>query len=169
MTPEAGRRSRVAEPEVLTEVVLLTFRLNGLFLRQAEELARPAGLTAARWQVLGAVLREPLSVAGVARRMGLARQSVQRVADLLVEAGLANYRSNPAHARAKLLAPSDRGRQAIELLSGDTIRWARAVTDQVGRDDLERMVSTMHRLVDVIDGADAQEPAGHSAARAGRP
>src|SRR5690606_23251823 len=80
------------------------------FLAVAEELARPAGLTAARWQVLGAVLTEPLTVSGIARAMGITRQSVQRIADLLVDQGLAEYRTNPAHRRAKLLAPTAAGR-----------------------------------------------------------
>ena len=70
---------------------LAGFRLNGHFLELAEELAQPAGLTAAWWQVLGAVLGPPLPVSGIARAMGITRQSVQRIADLLVGAGLAEY------------------------------------------------------------------------------
>ena len=92
---------------------IATFKLNGQFLALAEELARPAGLTAAWWQVLGAVLGAPLQVAGIAREMGLARQSVQRIADILVERGLAVYRDNPAHRRAKLLVPTEAGRAAV--------------------------------------------------------
>ena len=68
-------------------MALTVFRLNGQLLGLAEELTRPVGLTAARWQVLGAVLRTPLTVAGIARAMGLTRQSVQRTADLLVGPG----------------------------------------------------------------------------------
>src|SRR5947208_697900 len=69
--------------------------------------------TAAWWQVLGPVLGPPLPVAGIAREMGLTRQSVQRIADILVERGLAEYRDNPAHRRAKLLVPTEAGRAAI--------------------------------------------------------
>src|SRR5690606_6678549 len=64
----AGDRGR---QELLSRAALGVFRLNGQFLQLAEELARPAGLTAARWQVLGAVLGEPLPVAGIARVMGI--------------------------------------------------------------------------------------------------
>jgi hypothetical protein len=78
------------EQDLLSAASITTFRLNGQFLALAEELARPAGLTVAWWQVLGAVLGEPLPVAGIAREMGLARQSVQRVADILVERDLAS-------------------------------------------------------------------------------
>lgn len=76
-------------------------------------------MTAAWWQVLGAVLDEPLPVAGIARVMGMTRQGVQRIADLLVERGLAEYRPNPAHRRAKLLRPTAEGRAAIaEIIPG---------------------------------------------------
>jgi DNA-binding MarR family transcriptional regulator len=141
-----------AEPEreVLVELVLRTFRLNGMFLQVAEGLARPAGLTAAWWQVLGAVLREPLTVAGIAREMGLARQSVQRVADLLVEKGLADYRANPAHARARLLAPTEAGLDAIGILRGNTLAWAREITAVVGEPDLRNTVELMERLIDAV-------------------
>lgn len=63
------------------------FRLNGFFLHAGERLTSEIGLTTVRWQVLGAVLHEPLTVSAVARDMGLTRQSVQRTADLLVEQG----------------------------------------------------------------------------------
>jgi DNA-binding MarR family transcriptional regulator len=138
--------------EILTELVLRTFRLNGLFLHQAEELAKPAGLTAAWWQVLGAVLPEPLSVAGIARDMGLARQSVQRTADLLAENGLTEYLPNPAHARARLVAPTAKGWSAIGELREGTVAWARTITDALGEDDLRRTVAVMDRLIVAMSG-----------------
>ena len=99
--------------DLLSGLALGSFRLYAQFLHVAEGLARPVGMTAAWWQVLGAVLREPLPVAGIARAMGMTRQGVQRIADLLVERGLAEYRPNPAHRRAKLLQPTAAGREAI--------------------------------------------------------
>ena len=68
----------------LTEVILTTFRLNARLMEAAQELGANGGLTASWWQVLGGVLDQPRSVAGIARRMGMTRQGVQRVADLLV-------------------------------------------------------------------------------------
>ncbi|NED62371.1 MarR family transcriptional regulator, partial [Streptomyces sp. SID10244] len=80
---------------LLSDSALTTFRLNGQFLALAEELARPAGITATRWQVIGAVLDNPLTVSDIARAMGITRQSVQRTADLLADDGLVEYRDNP--------------------------------------------------------------------------
>lgn len=138
---------RTPAGDALTELVLKTFRLNGLFLDAAEQIARPAGLTAAWWQVLGAVLDEPRSVAGIAREMGLARQSVQRVADLLTARGLAEYRPNPAHQRAKLVAPTEAGWAAIRALGGTQHEWADRVGATVGADDLQRALAVVDALI----------------------
>ena len=127
--------------DLLSASALTAFRLNGQFLTLAERLAEPAGLTATRWQVLGAVLDEPLPVAGIARAMGITRQSVQRTADLLVADGLAEYRDNPAHRRAKLVAPTADGLAAVRAINPghraaairlaaalDPARWEHALT-----------------------------------------
>ncbi len=103
---EESTRGPTEEQQMLSGIAKTVFRLNGQLLSIAEDLARPAGLTAAWWQVLATVLREPVSVADISRSIGNSRQSVQRVADLLVDQRLAEYRPNPAHRRAKLLARS---------------------------------------------------------------
>ncbi|HEX8869812.1 MAG TPA: MarR family transcriptional regulator [Lentzea sp.] len=134
--------------DVLTDVVMRTFRLYGAFLDAAEVMTKPVGLTAAWWQVLGAVLREPLSVSGIAREMGLARQSVQRIADLLVDKGLAEYLPNPAHARAKLVRPTEAGFAAVERLRDAQYEWANRVSAQVSLEDLRTTLATMTALVE---------------------
>ena len=104
----------------------------------AEDLARPVGLTAARWQVLGAVLREPLTVSGIARAMGITRQSVQRIADLLVEQGLAEYVDNPAHRRAKLVRVTDDGVAAVRRIDPGHAVLAERLRKAMGRERARR-------------------------------
>lgn len=137
--------------DLLSRSALGVFRLNGQFLAVAEELARPARLTAAWWQVLGAVLVEPLPVAGVARAMGITRQSVQRIADLLVDKGLAEYRPNPAHRRAKLLAPTEEGRAAISGIDPGHAAFADRLADAFGDAELAEAVRVLERLSKVLD------------------
>ena len=131
---------------LLSGTALAVFRLNGQFLEVSERLARPAGLTAAWWQVLGAVVHEPLPVAGIARVMGITRQSVQRIADLLVDKGLAAYRPNPAHARAKLLTPTDAGRAAMARIGPDHRALAEQLADRLGLEEFERVLPALQRL-----------------------
>lgn len=131
---------------LLSGTALAAFRLNGRLLALAEELARPAGLTAARWQVLGAVLSEPLTVSGIARAMGTTRQSVQRIADLLVEHGLAEYRPNPAHSRAKLLAATPAGLAAVRRIDPGHRRAAERLVAELGAEGLSRALESLREL-----------------------
>lgn len=135
----------------LSAGALAVFRLNGQFLSVAEELAGPAGLTAARWQVLGAVLAEPLPVAGIARAMGITRQSVQRIADLLVDQGLAEYAPNPAHRRAKLLRPTAGGLAAVGRIGPGHAAFAERLAQELGEEEFDRTVRVLERLSRALD------------------
>ncbi len=148
---------RSAAGDALTELVMRVFRLNGLFLNAAEGIARTSGLTPARWQVLGAVLREPRTVSGIARVMGLTRQSVQRLADALVADGMAEYVSNPAHRRAKLLRPTRAGWDAIEILRPRQYAWTHEVTAEIGADELRTAVAMLDRVIAATEGGATPE------------
>ena len=138
------------EQAVLSDAALTTFRLNGQFRALAETLAQPAGLTASWWQVLGAVLAEPLPVSGIAREMGMARQSVQRVADILVDRGLATYQDNPAHRRAKLVAPTAAGLDAVRQITPQHAAAARALVRELGPERARECVDALRDLSDAL-------------------
>ena len=139
---------RTAAVQALTDLVVATFALNGRFLEAGDALARPVGLTAAWWQVLGAVLREPRTVSEIARHMGITRQSVQRIADVLVDREIAEYVDNPAHRTARLLQPLPRGRRAIEALVDEQTAWAKRVLGaaDVDVDELRTVLDVVTRL-----------------------
>jgi len=136
---------------LLTEVILTTFRLNARLMDAAQVLAAEGGMTAAWWQVLGGVLDQPRTVAEIGRRMGVSRQGVRRIADLLVEQELAQYRPNPAHRRAKLLACTQAGYWAIRRIAMVTHPWSDRIAAEVGAGELRATLATMQRLVDVLE------------------
>src|SRR4051812_669510 len=109
--PDSGPRTPAGD--AFTGLVVRAIRLNGLLAAEGDALARPAGQTAARWQVLAAVEELPITVAQVARVLGLARQCVQRVADSLEAAGLVSFEDNPHHRRARLVTLTPRGRTVL--------------------------------------------------------
>ncbi|WP_351229725.1 MarR family transcriptional regulator [Streptomyces sp. NPDC002133] len=148
------------QQDLLSATALGVFRLNGQFLSAAEELARPAGLTAAWWQVLGAVLGRPLPVAGIARAMGITRQSVQRIADLLVDKGLAEYVPNPAHRRAKLLRPTTEGRAAIDRIDPGHADLAARLADRLGEEGFAETVRVLERLTAAMDSVTGSDRSG---------
>ncbi|MGJ0121414.1 MarR family winged helix-turn-helix transcriptional regulator [Williamsia sp. MIQD14] len=141
---------------LLSDTALLAFRLNGQFLALAEDLAAPAGLTATRWQVLGAVVDEALPVSQIARDMGITRQSVQRTADLLARDGLIEYLPNPAHRRAKLVTPTVDGRAAMTRISPGHARAAGRLTDEVGGQRWETIVDGLRTLSAALDAIELQ-------------
>lgn len=135
----------------MTELVLETFRLHARLMDAAQRLAAEGDMTAAWWQVLGGVLDEPRTLAETGRRMGVSRQAVRRIADLLVERGLAEYRPNPAHRRAQLLACTEPGYWAIRQIGLAQAPWAERIGAIVGADELRRTQGTMQRLVKALD------------------
>ncbi|OZC84608.1 MarR family transcriptional regulator [Rhodococcus sp. 06-412-2C] len=140
---------RTPEGDALTALVLPVFELNGEFLAAAQDITEPRGLTPAWWQVLGATLDEPLTVADIARRvgLGLARQSVQRTTNLLVDKGWAVYVDNPHHRRAKLLEPTSKGRETVAALRDAQHAWSDAVGAAVGEDELRSFAETLEKIL----------------------
>jgi DNA-binding MarR family transcriptional regulator len=110
----------------ITDLVLETFRLNGRLLASGDALVADLGLTSARWQVLGAVALSPvpLSVAQIARNMGLTRQAVQRLANEMEDDGLVRFAPNPHHQRAKLVVLTATGKSAFAAAMTRQGAWA---------------------------------------------
>ncbi|MDH3978345.1 MAG: MarR family transcriptional regulator [Gammaproteobacteria bacterium] len=114
------------QAEALGILAMESFRLNSKFLAAGDRLGRDLNITSSRWQVLGSLINadQPMTVAQIARQMGLKRQSVQRVTDWLWEQQLVEYQSNPRHRRAKLVEPTDKGISAHKRLEGRRAVWA---------------------------------------------
>jgi len=134
-----------------TRLVLLVFRLNGMLLDAGDRMAAPVGQTSARWQVLGVVDHGPLTVAAVARVMGLRRQSVQRTADLLVADGVAAYLDNPTDKRARLLSLTPSGRRSLRTIERAQRAWARELGDAVGLEPLLQAEGALARIAALLD------------------
>ena len=134
-----------------TTLVIELFRLNGAMVAVGDALTRDLGLTAARWQVLGAIGGEPKTVAAAARQMGLTRQNVQRIADWLVESGIADFVDNPNHRRAKLVALTKEGAALRQQLGRRQARWANATGTHFSAGELRATADVLKRLKRVLE------------------
>jgi DNA-binding MarR family transcriptional regulator len=76
---------------------------------------------------------------------------VQRIADLLVDRGLAGYRPNPAHRRAKLLQPTEEGYRSVRRIDPAHADLAARLAGEMGHDQLEQALATLHRLSAAFD------------------
>ena len=134
-----------------SELLVEVFRVNGLLLAAGDALTRPNGLTSARWQVLGVVDHGPVTVAQVARTMGLTRQSVQQTADALARDGMVEFVDNPADRRARLMALTETGRAALRHVEERQAGWASAIGARLPHTDLRAALAVLRDLGDLLE------------------
>ncbi|MEU7919605.1 MarR family winged helix-turn-helix transcriptional regulator [Micromonospora zamorensis] len=128
------------------------YELAGESRRSSEELAREEGQTAARWHVMSVLSDGARTVASAARRLGLARQSVQRVVDDLARAGMVELHDNPDHRRAPLVTLTTAGLATLTGLLERSDADRRDAVERAGLSlsDLENARATLRRLVDAL-------------------
>lgn len=145
---------RTPAGDAFTALVLDVVGLSTLFSANGEGLARLGEQTLARWVTLNAVSEGPATVAAISRMFGYARQSVQRIADLLVADGLATYEENPRHQRAKLLRLTGRGRKVLDVINSAQTAWADEVGGRIGEAELQRTSGVLRRIGAALSEAD---------------
>ena len=131
--------------EVLTELILQTFRVYGDLLAEGDQIAGEYGQSSSRWQVLGAIDASAETVPGIARTMGLTRQSVQRTVDLLEADGLIRYRDNPAHRRSRFVEMTTQGRKVYEAITAVQMDWVNVLARR-----MNVRIQEMHSALDVL-------------------
>lgn len=124
------------------------YELAGASRRTSEALAGALGQTVARWHLMSVISDGPRSVAGAARRLGLARQSVQRIADRLLADGLAVAEPDPADARAPRLTLTPDGRRVLADLveRSDRARAAQLARAEITVEDLHAARRVLREL-----------------------
>jgi DNA-binding MarR family transcriptional regulator len=135
----------------MSELVVPVFRLNGLLTTAGDAMAEPVRQTTARWRVLAAIEDGPMTVAQIARAWWLARQSVQRVADLLVDDGLAVYEDNPSHRRAKLVRITAAGLATLRTIRMAQKTWADQLGEDVGEADLRAINERLPAVIAALE------------------
>jgi DNA-binding MarR family transcriptional regulator len=142
--------------DAFTELALAVFRVNRLLLDAGDRLTGPVGLSSARWQVLGVVEHGPAPVAHVARTIGLTRQNVQQIADGLERDGFIAYLANPYHRRAKLMALTPKGDDALAYVRRRHAAWANQVGEGGSLEDLRTAVAVLRQIEDRLDRSEPQ-------------
>ena len=151
----ADQRTKATVPRTkaadqFSRLAFQVLQLAALLSDIGDTLAKPAGQTSARWQVLAAIEEEALSVAEIARRLGQSRQSVQRIADVLTNAKYTHYQDNPAHQRAKLLGLSSSGKHALQEIQRRQAIWANEVSASLKPSQLEQASQTLQEVFDQL-------------------
>jgi DNA-binding MarR family transcriptional regulator len=142
--------SRSAAANRFALLVADVYELAGELERCGEVVARGTGHTAARWKVLSAASVGGQTVPQLARRLGLTRQSVQRVADALEGDGLLCYEPNPDHQRSPRIALTAAGEDALGRLSAAAAKWENPLASRLARRDVEQARTLVRALVQLI-------------------
>ena len=148
-----SRQTRTPEGDAATQVVLAMFRANGLLLAGGSRLAAQEQLTAARWQVLGAVALagRPLTVPQIARRMGLTRQAVQASVNRLLAEALVETDENLDHRRSPLIRLTELGSQKYTAVDRRQIRWINELAAGLKISDLAAAARLLDDLSDRLE------------------
>ena len=134
--------------QLFTESILEIFKVSGQLATEGDRLTKNLGLSSARWKVLGALKmsNKLLTVAQVARVMGLTRQSVQRLAHAMVKDGLLVYQDNPQHKVANHLVLTEKGMEVYSIINEIQIPWANKNSKDISVEDLNTTLSVLRKI-----------------------
>ncbi len=151
---------RTTKSERLTALILRVFQLNGLMLAWGDAFLAPAGLTSARWQMLGALALGdgPASTPQIAEAMGVTRQGAQKQIHLLVQDGLIEAQPNPAHKRSPRYVLTEAGRRVYARVEQQWQAHAEAVAAAFSVADLD----TASQVLDAIAAQHARHDEAHA-------
>lgn len=135
--------------DALPLLVADVFECAGALRRHGDRLAAPAGQTQARWQVLSVLSEGDWTASSAARRLGVSRQNVQRIADALVAEGLVRPDPNPQHQRAPLLRLTRSGADALHAIGVEAAPWHRTA----GADLTAADIATARRVLQTLTTA----------------
>ena len=129
------------------------YEAAGALRRFGETTAAGEGQTQARSQLLSVVSERPLTVPQAARRLGISRQAVQRVADDVVEEGLVSFQPNPnTEVRPWSNSPNPAGRSSTTI-NERAQKNHRDLKRLLADPDIEIARQVLHALTDHAHGS----------------
>ncbi|MFX3649354.1 MAG: MarR family winged helix-turn-helix transcriptional regulator [Paenibacillus sp.] len=135
----------------LSKFSLHIFQIHGLLMRSGDIVTRPLHQSSARWQVLGRIGHGTPTVAKIARDMGLARQSVQRIADVLTDEGLTMYKDHPTDRRTKLLELTAKGEEVLEAIYTQYDEWNQYIMAHLDPKQLLEITNALGQVGKILE------------------
>lgn len=146
------RKAASPIPLVIADI----YQLAGALRERGERIAATLGQTQARWQVISAASAAPKTVPQIARRLGVTRQNVQRIADRLVQERFATFEDNPDHRGSPHLLLTPSGRAALERLSQAAEAQHAALAMKLDAKNIEKLHRGLRSLILALDEMDQQ-------------
>lgn len=130
----------------LTPLFVEIDAVRTLIRSRETQMARVLGLGRAASQLILASGSSGGTVPQLARKLALTRQSVQRVADALVESRLATYEPNSNHRRSPRLVLSSDGHERRRALERGRVDLVPDLSDDLEDDEVETAVQVLRTI-----------------------
>lgn len=137
--------------EAAAAILADVYRLAGALRRRRDLLAAGSFQSQARWQVLSAASSADRTVPQIARRLGITRQAVQRVAHLLVEEGKARFIWDGDHQHSPLLRLTTAGRDVLDKLTAGAADFHQQLAQGMHPDDLDGTLTVLRQFTARIE------------------
>ncbi len=130
------------------------YELAAVSRRESESLATAHGVKVTQWHTMSVLSDDDVTVPAIARRLGVTRQAVQRVADQLVGSGHVEAQENPSHRSSPVMHLTDLGHRTLRDLWEASDEPRAQITRGVSADELRAASATLQKLLDGFKTAD---------------
>ena len=130
------------------------YELAAVSRRESEAIAAALGVTVTQWHTMSVLSDNDVTVPSIARRLGVTRQAVQRVADQLVGSGHVERQENPSHRSSPVMHLTDLGRRALQALWEASDEPRAQITRGLSVEELRAASATLEKLLDGFKTAD---------------
>ncbi len=150
-------KHRSPDGDAFSAIAVHVLYISSLLEKQGDEIAAVAGQTSARWRVLACLENEAKTAASIARDLGLARQSIQRLLNSLKEDRLVDFSENPDDLRADLAHLTKKGHSCLMKIQAAQITWANRNADILGSRSLRYIEASLEKLSETLSKQNSQE------------
>jgi DNA-binding MarR family transcriptional regulator len=156
VTVMADMSSRVATmSEEMENLYSELFEAAGAGRRIGESYAARAGQTQARWQTLWTMDVSPMTVPQVARRLGVSRQHILRLTNVMVHEGLVELLPNPDHKTSPLVNLTPKGQATLNAINEAARISNNEVMQEFTAANVAQLRSLLRRFTKIIETSES--------------
>jgi MarR family transcriptional regulator for hemolysin len=132
------------------DLVAGIIQLANLLTRRLAPIFEKAKVTPQQWAILSALdaSDEPMTLAGLARRMMVSKQNMTGMIARLEQLGLADRAGDPNDLRSSRVQLTRRGRTLVEKFRPAYEQWRGALGGEVSERDLASATRVVEKLLD---------------------
>jgi DNA-binding MarR family transcriptional regulator len=129
------------------DLVAGIIQLGNLLNRRLAPIFEKSNVTPQQWAVLITIAEEPVSLAGVARKLAVSKQNMTGMIARLEQLALVERSENPNDLRSARVQLTRRGRALVEKLGPVYEEWQKALGRDLPDRDLQTLTRAVNRLI----------------------